>query len=517
MKKVLFIFIAGVALMGTSCKKYLDINKNPNSATEVTPELVLPQAMAYTANTLNGFNNYGSQTGLYAANAGGYGGFGEFITYNYTTANTGIWGSSYDNLQDYQYVINSTNDVVNSTNFNAAARIMRAFHYQLLVDAFNYIPYSTALQGDVDLTPQYDDPKVVYKDLADELDKAIASINSVAGNVDVTDMGNSDVIFKGDMTLWKKFATTLKLRIILRAGSLVTFSNTDFSEGFLTTDALVNPGYTRDNGRQNPVWNSWGFSYTGATGNRAWMPSTFIYGFYDGHKIQDDVRGEATYYDFPATGTNRLGYEDNDVESSPSGSFWYVGTNRDGTSAGNVTGVLKGPDAGYPLMLAAESYFLQAEAQLKGLIATGTAKESFDAGILASFNYILKVGASTAPVAAAAAGVATYQEDNETNYLVNYDVATTDAERLEAIITQKFIANNFIRSEEGFNEYRRTHYPTVDPSGDGYDTFASQVSESPRPDKLPTRILYPTSEGSTNGENVPTGISPFTSLIFWAQ
>ncbi|RYF72573.1 MAG: SusD/RagB family nutrient-binding outer membrane lipoprotein, partial [Cytophagaceae bacterium] len=240
MKKLLFVFIAGVALLGTSCKKYLDINKNPNSATEVTPELVLPQAMAYTANTLNGFNSYGAETGLYAANAGGYGGFGEFITYNYTTANTGIWGSSYDNLEDYQYVLNSTNDVVNSSNFNAAARIMRAFHFQLLVDAFNYVPYSTALSGDADLTPQYDDPKVIYKDLADELDKAIATINAADGNVDVTDMGSSDIIFGGDMTLWKKFATTLKLRIILRAGSQVTFSNTDFSEGFLDQDALIN-------------------------------------------------------------------------------------------------------------------------------------------------------------------------------------------------------------------------------------------------------------------------------------
>lgn len=523
MKKLLFIFVAGIAVSATSCKKFLDINDNPNQAIEATPELVMPQAVVYSANTLNGFNNYGSQTGIYQANAGGYGGFGEFITYNYTTANTGIWGSSYDNLKDYQYVITSTDGKVESSNFNAAARIMKAFHFQLLVDAFNSVPYFASLAGNEDLTPAYDDPKVIYKDLADELDKAIETINAADGVPGVAEMGASDPIFKGDMTLWKKFATTIKLRIILRAGSAVTFTNTTFPEGFLTVDALINPGpdantpgFTRDNGRQNPQWNQWAFSYTGATGNRAWMPSTFIFGFYDGHKLLDEVRGEATYYDFPATGTNRLGHEDNDVESSPSGSFWYVNESRDGLSAGNGTGVLKGPNAGYPVMLAAESYFLQAEAQLKGLVA-GDVKTSFDAGMLASFNYILRVGASTANVPAAAAGVAKYKDDNDASYLVNYDLATTDAQRLEAIITQKFIANNFIRGEEGFNEYRRTKYPVINPNGDGYETFASQVSESPRPDKLPTRILYPTSEGTTNGENIPTGITPFTSLIFWAQ
>jgi hypothetical protein len=29
--------------------------------------------------------------------------------------------------------------------------------------------------------------------------------------------------------------------------------------------------------------------------------------------------------------------------------------------------------------------------------------------------------------------------------------------------------------------------------------------------------MYPVSESTYNGANVPTGIAPFTSLIFWAQ
>ena len=62
-----------------------------------------------------------------------------------------------------------------------------------------------------------------------------------------------------------------------------------------------------------------------------------------------------------------------------------------------------------------------------------------------------------------------------------------------------------------------TKYPSIVASGDGYKTFASSVSESTRPDKLPTRVMYPVSEGTYNGANVPKNITPFTSLIFWAQ
>src|SRR5438105_15705538 len=101
MRKIIAGVFMGMVVLGTSCKKYLDINTNPNSATSATPELILPQAITNTASVINAYNTYGSQIVGYAANAGGYGGFGESITYNYTTSYTGTWGSSYDNLEAY--------------------------------------------------------------------------------------------------------------------------------------------------------------------------------------------------------------------------------------------------------------------------------------------------------------------------------------------------------------------------------------------------------------------------------
>lgn len=518
MKKVLFSILAGTVIFGTSCKKYLDINDNPNQATSATAELILPQALTATAINLNGFNSYGAQLVGYSANAGGYGGFGTSITYNFSANDfSARWTSSYDNLADYQAILNVTTDVEGQEYFNAVARIMRAHTFGLLVDTYNDVPYTDALQGAENLTPGYTDAKTIYADLAAQLDQAIATIDAGLTGAGVQELGAADVLFHGDMEKWKQLANTLKLRLIIHAGGKVNFANTSFDDaGFLTEDALINPGFTRDNNRQNPKWNNWGFTYTGSDANKAWMPNTFVMAFYNGTKLTDGGRGEAMYYQWPSTPTNRLGYESNGISSSPSGSFWYPSDNRDGGTAGATTGALKGPEAGYPLITAAESYFLQAEAAVNGLISDD-AETLFNKGIVASFVYLYEGPDGELqgdPIADAAA----YLDDNDTSPLVNFSLATTPEQQKEAIITQKYIALNFVNSEESWNEYRRTGYPKISNANgaSATETFASTVSESTRPDHLPARILYPSSEGSYNSANVPKGITPFNTTIFWA-
>ena len=331
MKRTLAYLFMGVMVFGTSCKKYLDINNNPNQATSATPQLILPQALTATAANLNGFNSYGAQVAGFMANAGGYGGFGSRVTYSYSANDySGNWSNTYDNLEDYQAILDQTKGKPELSYFDAVARIMKAHSFQLLVDTYNDVPYTDALKGANGLSPAYTDAKVIYKDLADELDKAIATINTGDQTPGVTPLGNSDVMFgkagsvDAQMKLWKQFANTLKLRILLRGNGKVTFSNKTFSqEGFLTQDALINPGYNKDNGRQNPKWNTWAYDYTGADATKSWMPNKFVFAFYN-NKLIDPKRGAAIYYKYPTTGTNQLGFEDNNsVEASPGGSFWY--------------------------------------------------------------------------------------------------------------------------------------------------------------------------------------------------
>ncbi|PSL44210.1 SusD-like starch-binding protein associating with outer membrane [Chitinophaga niastensis] len=522
MRKLNFIIFMGIMVLGTSCKKYFDINQDPNRATApaATAELILPLALTATASDLNGFNSYGMQLGGYGANAGGFGGFGTAISYNFSSNDySGLWNNTYDNLEDYYTIITKTKDKPTYKYFEAVARIMQAHDFQLLVDTYNDVPYTDALKGAANLTPAYSDAKVIYKDLADQLDVAIGLINAGNTTVGAVPLGTSDVIFGGDVTKWKQFANTLKLRIILRANGKVTFSNTTFSaDGFLAADALVNPGYTRDNGKQNPKWDNWAYGYTGTDAGKAWMPNTFVFSFYDGTKLSDPYRGANVYYQFPKTGTNRLGVENNSVVASPSGNFWYTGFNRKGASAVDTTGVLKGPGAGFPVITAAESYFLQSEAAVRGILAGGDPAALFNSGISASFNYLYTMADGKTIHGDPAGDLAKYKTDNVGSPLVNFTLAVTADQKIEAIITQKYIALNFVNSNEGWNEFRRTHYPKISSAANasGTATFASSVSESTRPDRLPTRVLYPSSEGAYNGTNVPKGISPFGSLIFWA-
>ena len=91
-------------LVSTSCNKYLDINKDPNNATSASVELILPQALTYTAGAINSLNTMGQQIGGYAANTQStfFGTDRGPVSKNYDSAmqSTG-GGAAFNNLQPY--------------------------------------------------------------------------------------------------------------------------------------------------------------------------------------------------------------------------------------------------------------------------------------------------------------------------------------------------------------------------------------------------------------------------------
>lgn len=503
-----------------ACDNYLDINENPNLATSASASLVLPQAITTSATVANAFNSYGGHFGGYIANAGGFSGFGNLFNYQLVPGDYNLmWMNTYDNLQDYQYVIEQTAGIDELAYANAAATIMKALSYQRLVDAFNDIPYSEALKNNGNLTPKYDNAATIYQDLISKLDDAIAVITNAKYPKNLN--ASSDPLFGGNMTKWKQFANTLKLRMLIRISAVPAL--TDFSQkglksidmnvGFIADDAIVNPGYVKD--KPNPLWNSWAYSASGTLSNSSRTATKFAFGFYKGQKLTDNGRGSVIYKNFETnTPVNQLGNEVDAPTIITNYSTWYTGTFGSASSIGNSLGILKGPSQGQPIMLLAESHFLQAEARLKGLL-TGDATESFNEGIKASFRFLYKEVTNTVAVNKDVnADVETYKKDNPDSYLVNLSLAKTTAEKLEAIITQKYIALNMINSDEAWNEFRRTGYPASDPAGDAYHNISSLLSNSTRPDKLPSRILYPSSEQSYNATNYKP-VNQFSDLIFW--
>lgn len=523
MKKIFNILLLSVVVLGTSsCKKFLDINENPNQALSATPELILPQAITATANNIYNFNVYGSQTVGYYANGGGVSGWGSIVTYDYTTGDfQTLWNTTYNNLNDFEYVIKDSEGKEEYVYFNAIAKLMKAYNFQLLVDTYNDVPYSDAFQGNAALSVKYDAAEDVYKNITDLVDEAFAAIMAADDDVVLQVASQQDPMFGGDMFSWAQFAQSLKLKLIVRANGKIDFTNEDFdaSIGFLEDDAIVNPGYAKIEDKQNRFWNNWAYNAAGTRVTRGgqYVPTPYILSFYDGEKITDTYRGTAVYQQFSngAAPTNQLGNEASNATRGGNPNSWFKGTN---ATTYSQLGIFKGFDAGQPIMLASEVYFNIAEAKVRGILS-GSASEDFNAGIVASFNYLYKNAAGDVPTSRNPEGdAAAYMAVNSTKPLVNFALATSNEQKIEAIITQKYIALNMILGHEAWNDYRRTQFPRnePDPEGNAVNSFVSLSSRATTPDRLPTRILYPETEFKYNSANVPT-INPNSDKIFWAE
>jgi hypothetical protein len=149
------------------------------------------------------------------------------------------------------------------------------------------------------------------------------------------------------------------------------------------------------------------------------------------------------------------------------------------------------------ILSAAESYFLQAEADARGWLS-GSAQNDFNSGVQASFTF-LGAGSATAY---------TSQNDNMTNYAL----CTNLSQQLACIIRQKWIAMDEVTPFEAWSDYRRLHLPADIPlSISGYLDVA--------PAAIPIRILYPTSEYQTNtaNANAQGTIDYHKTPVFWNQ
>lgn len=456
MKNIFKSIVLACAVSLSSCESFIGDNENTNQATSATPELVLPNALTSTASLLRSFNTNAMWVNGNTVNAGGFGGFGSVVTYNYTTTSYAtLWTDAYNDLVNYEYIESQSEGNSTQAYSNAIAKIMKAYDFHMLVDVYGDIPYSEALKGAENVTPVYEAQDAVYQDLVTKLNEAISIIETAEG---ANAIGSGDVMFGGDMDQWIRFANTLKLRLLIRmaeADETASFAASEFAAfntdlGFITDDAMVNPGYIATDGKQNPYWNTYHSNAAGtlAGQGRSTIPSIYTFGFYNGNKILDNGRGAATYRGYPAdTPIGQLGDLVDNPFAITSQPAWYVGSGT-GSNATNSIGLLKGRTASVPLMLASEAYLLQAEAFMKGYL-DGDDLAAFESGVIASFEYLYEdISGAIAEDLDPVADFEIYKEENPNNYLVNYSLATSPEEKLEAIITQKYVAYNFINAQE---------------------------------------------------------------------
>jgi hypothetical protein len=502
MKKYIMMSVVLIAFVIGGCGDFMDINNNPNTPVSATPELVLTNALNVTAARLV-HNEIGEFWGGQWAPSGSVSGFNPEKTYDITTSfRTGIWTGPYDNLVDYEYIRTEALKVGKKATAGIALT-MKAFNYQILVDAYNNVPYTDALKGTVVIQPKYDEGKVVYDSLFAVLDKAITYLSLP---IDATNAspGTSDIVFGGNTAKWIKFAKTLKLRMLIRISGVAdrqafvasemakagfTGSNTNFLDA--GEDVKATPGYLKTAGKMNPFYENYGFTAAdAAAGNHDFY--TYSKFFIDFLKNNFDPRIDRLAYT-PTAGGGHVGVpfgEGNDT---------YIYTKVSGfgpafiPQASTVTAstLYSRPQV---LMTAAESFFLQAEAVQRGLLVSNmTAQQLYEAGITESFKLL--------GVPNAVSAAATYYGQAVDN--VGYAASTN---KLTAIRTQKWVAMAGFTGFEAWTEYRRTGVPAIPPST--RTLFGT---------KQPKRLLYPLSEYSSNTANVNAQgtINQMDSKIFW--
>jgi hypothetical protein len=506
------IFIALLAFILFSCNDYLDVNTSPNSVQTslVTPNLALSAA---ETNTFRNFSTTANQLGNvfmqnWGPNVNSFtGGYTQEFTLNLSnTFYASIWDQTYRTLGNFQAILNSTSP--NYDNHKAIARIMKAFYMQYLVDLYGDVPYSQALQFAANTTPKYDDDKVIYQQLIIELNQAIADIN--AANANTIAVGSEDAIFSGNMTNWVKFANTIKLRILLRESKYLeandpTYLSNQFaalaSASFVDANVTINPGYnsSTDNSA-NPFYVNYGYTTAISSSDPTGFTPTTNFSFVRATKYVANFLNAATGSGI-ATVDPRRGKIYSLVGTGTAAAV--VGVEQGATTAPATmstlgTGLLKShAQPGY-IMTLAESKFLQSEAVLRGYLPGGDAVANtlFTSGISASMTLL----------GVTSANATTYLTASATSPRIGWQGALND--KIESIMTQKWIALNGINGLESWIEYTRTGYPNVP---------LSVAPTTPLYPTRPKRLMYPSSEYVANSGNVPVQAQAdaFNSGPFW--
>ena len=470
----------------------------------------------------------------YVGKSGIVNGYAEERTYNYSsTYNQGLWSGTYDNLNDYN-TIQARGAATNYLFHAAIARIMKVYDYLLLVDEYGDVPYTNALKGVSNLTPTYDKASDIYKDLIVQLTGAVVDINTATTkaadpNNGIVAVGAEDIVFGGGtagMTNWKRFANSLRLRILLRESqttdaALNTYIATQMTalqsapDGFITTDVVAQPGYQQSSGQQNPFYSRYGITVAGTSAGERYyqFPTRYVLAQYT---TNSDPRVSQLYTTGLINGVT--GY--NGTDAGEPGPPTLTAPNVGSRFLVNG-GILKGYNAPTILMFLSEHLFNKAEAETRTLFTGGDAqaKIDFNSGILSSFLSFYRL-AATAPATVAAASTATPGYAQYTTYMtaaavtsptrpngnpaVLYDAAPSNGVlgKQYVILYQKYLAMNTVAAVEAWADYRRAAQPKIE--------MSLQAAQK----MFPKRLLYPQTEVNTNATNIPKGVTQYTP-IFW--
>jgi hypothetical protein len=547
-----FAAVCLMALAGSGCKKFLDVNQNLNNPTpeSVSLPLVLSAAQRDIAGNLALGTGLGNTMSLYTHQITGRVGADRY----------GAGSSGFEGLLA---AISNLNVVIKRgaedgrPSYVGIAKVLKAYTFSMMVDVWGDVPYSEFDRFDEGIKqPKFDKGADIYPKLLALLDEAITDLNNTTPHAKPS---ADDYIYKGNTALWVKAANTIKLKLYTQV-RLVQDVKAQVTALLAAPATLINtqaesfmmpfgPQGTTDD--RHP-----GFGDYNATQRGGQLFSPWLYEIMKGRN-PDILTGisdpRIPYYIYNqksalggtnATPENCTEYRDGgfitiffgsngpcrDGSNSQTYSLlgiYPVGGRYDDGAARSVNSI--GPvNAGtgarpHEFITYADRLYLEAELIHAGL-APGDAKEAFSKALDASFGQVdhivqnfVKPSSAGAPQTVPLIATLGATTEYKTAVLAAFDAATP-AKKLELIMTQKWI-NRIENPIDNYTDYRRTKYPVLfNPAPIGNVTTVTS------PDGLPTPVsndrAYPWSLPFSLTEiqlnaNAPAQKVPESFKVFW--
>jgi hypothetical protein len=485
MKLKIKIGILALLSLLFSCQEWLDVNKDPNNPSEVEYEMVLPSGITSVMYVMGGkyqvLGALWSQHWTQSLGASQYAGIDSYDI-NSSSFDNNQFGELYSGaLKAFEYV-RKQSQAEEQWNYYLVATVMQAYTFQVLADLYDQIPFSEALAGDAgNLTPHYENGQDVYDSLIVRLDTALLK------NFDKEDLINpesNDLIFNGDMDLWKEFANTLKLKLFLRqsearpevAATGIAKLYQDETE-FLSKDAYFI--YFQDqSGQRNPMYQT---EMLSSGGNPNLILSRTLHSFLLDNSDYD--RLNFMFFEPEIGNTHKSLVQGNyDDPDEPSG-----------TNSSSYSKPIMWATAPVYLMSFTESCLLQAEAMIRYHTGNYTdAKDKYDQGVTSAYLRVLSL--SEIPLDEQLSLIDGYLNDQ-----YRFPTEGSPLESfIQSISMQKWVSLAGIQSLETFFEQNRTHYPQISdvpPDDENYKPGEYTVSvNNVTSGRFPKRLLFPESE-----------------------
>lgn len=491
--KIIAFLVLTVSVM--SCKKYLDINSDPDSTQEPDPSSVMP---AMLAGIPRGIQYDARFLGLYTQNflmrsptattteVSRY--LWETHGYNPGSDNGGdIWRQTYYGLgANLDYMIGK-GTTLEKWDYVGAAYALKAHMFLQSASQNGPIIFKEAFKPNT-LTFNYDDQDVVYPGIDSLCRIALTYLARSDGKVSTASLGKGDYVYSGDRTKWTKFVYGTLARLYSQqtnkaafltsyADSVIKFVDLAFSNG--NDDFLVPFDATK-----NDDANFWGTYRDNLTFFRQsnlivkLLDGTTFTGVSNGitrdprlpHMLvasQDTTNGNGGYRGInPTSGGDPAGTASTGANARKRIPVMWADSIYANPSA-NVFSTTYGKylfrdKAVLPVMTYSELQFMKAEAALKKS-NPGLAYTAYINGITGHFAFINRTAFprsnvtiyNGSPIAAA----------RITAYMTGPNVKQTAlALTLSDIMQQKYIAQWGWGYLETWTDMRKYHYTDIDPA-----------------------------------------------------